>query len=1054
MPRLTPRSSLFVLVVVAASVASVVVWRKYGLEHLSWIWAPLAGMTGIVVLIEQVTKRHEPSTEEMERRRKEALAELANAVAVQWGGELDHLYRVHDASYLPVTWSDGEGILAADWGAIQRSDHPVPVSLSGSWNEIVDVYRRVTSGQLIVLGEPGAGKTVLALWFALRLLSDAEAEPPRIPVFLNIAGWRPPAPDTFGAPHETLTAWIVDEILAGYPRYASSKYVDKVVTQELLARHLILPVLDGLDELPEDLQSELVTALNRQPNSPFLLTARASDYAHLVSNEKGLRRAASIVLNPLTGVEVANYLKKQAPAGRQDKWADVIAELRAHPDAHLADVFRTPLMVAVVRDAYLDPATDPSELLDVHREDGVEAVESLVLDRFVSTAFAESRRRGRWPFGGTDLARGEKWLAFLAWHLSNAKRRDLSWWDLRRAVPPQVWALAATVGAVGVMALAGILLRPMADRLVRDAVLAEYNVDTIVDWLRAAWPGVTVFVAVLGATIAYALNYKGEQAKRAPSRVTFRGGLRAVRRDLPAALQIGLALGGVVGVVFYIFHLAIPASILDAVGRLGVHTDSSYSYLKAGMTVAVAAVLYQSAKSGLRVDFSARTDTARAVSPFSLVRTDRTAFLLALLPNMATVAALIVVGSAALTVADQESPTPSEQATAIVGLGLLVWAVSNAHRPWPTLLVVRIHLALTRRLPLRIGRFLVYCHRDLLLLRQVGGVYQFRHAKLQDRLAVRMEEALATTDPQHVIAELLLEVGFTAEAIADLQRVVSTRIDRLGLKHPDTYVAMCSLTDALLAANQFERAEVALHTRLEMAIERGGDEAEDVPEIYLALAGVVGGQRGGRELLPIVEELIAFEVKWFGNLRRPTAYGIADVLVTHGQFVEAGKIIEKCEGGHSSDDSPGESVAVRERVLGHLAFAEGRYEEAATHLRAWFVEIAADVGYAAPSAMRAWLAWLRATSPGADLTDAAREFAEIVDATDSLRGRLSSKAAPVRRQVLAAVLRACRRLARGRLAPRLSSMVADAVYSLLDPIQIEERTVRSATPSGASANTA
>ncbi len=55
-------------------------------------------------------------------------------------------------------------------------------------------------------------------------------------------------------------------------------------------------------------------------------------------------------------------------------------------------------------------------------------------------------------------------------------------------------------------------------------------------------------------------------------------------------------------------------------------------------------------------------------------------------------------------------------------------------RAWGAFVLSRIWLALLRKVPLRLMRFLDDAHRRG-VLRQVGGVYQFRHARLQDRLA-------------------------------------------------------------------------------------------------------------------------------------------------------------------------------------------------------------------------------------------------------------------------------------------------------------------------------
>jgi len=54
---------------------------------------------------------------------------------------------------------------------------------------------------------------------------------------------------------------------------------------------------------------------------------------------------------------------------------------------------------------------------------------------------------------------------------------------------------------------------------------------------------------------------------------------------------------------------------------------------------------------------------------------------------------------------------------------------------WGAFLVARCWLALCRRLPWRLMRFLADAHGHHGALRQVGAAYQFRHLGLQQRLA-------------------------------------------------------------------------------------------------------------------------------------------------------------------------------------------------------------------------------------------------------------------------------------------------------------------------------
>jgi hypothetical protein len=72
-----------------------------------------------------------------------------------------------------------------------------------------------------------------------------------------------------------------------------------------------------------------------------------------------------------------------------------------------------------------------------------------------------------------------------------------------------------------------------------------------------------------------------------------------------------------------------------------------------------------------------------------------------------------------------------------VGLGL----AASASRPWVRYQIVRSVLTSRRLLPWRLGAFLRDAHR-LGILRQAGAVYQFRHARLQDRLSGKSHRRL------------------------------------------------------------------------------------------------------------------------------------------------------------------------------------------------------------------------------------------------------------------------------------------------------------------------
>jgi hypothetical protein len=88
-------------------------------------------------------------------------------------------------------------------------------------------------------------------------------------------------------------------------------------------------------------------------------------------------------------------------------------------------------------------------------------------------------------------------------------------------------------------------------------------------------------------------------------------------------------------------------------------------------------------------------------------------------------------------------PRATDPATAFaVGLvfGLAVGLTMCLARAWGASVLTRLWLASRGSTPLRLMRFLDDAHRRG-VLRQVGAVYQFRHVRLEERLAARVSQA-------------------------------------------------------------------------------------------------------------------------------------------------------------------------------------------------------------------------------------------------------------------------------------------------------------------------
>jgi hypothetical protein len=130
-----------------------------------------------------------------EHRRRVA-DELAEAVRTQWDAE-NRLRRLQDPAPLGVRWTH-EGPPLADHAANVRRGRGMPGPRGegfrggagpggeGGGSRLVRLFRVLPARRLVVLGAPGAGKTVLAVRFVLEAL-DARPEGGPVPVLLTLA---------------------------------------------------------------------------------------------------------------------------------------------------------------------------------------------------------------------------------------------------------------------------------------------------------------------------------------------------------------------------------------------------------------------------------------------------------------------------------------------------------------------------------------------------------------------------------------------------------------------------------------------------------------------------------------------------------------------------------------------------------------------------------------------------------------------------------------------------------------------------------------------------
>ena len=124
-------------------------------------------------------------------------------------------------------------------------------------------------------------------------------------------------------------------------------------------------------------------------------------------------------------------------------------------------------------------------------------------------------------------------------------------------------------------------------------------------------------------------------------------------------------------------------------------------------------------------------DIAQAISPSSTIRADRNAAIMrGVILALLVLLPLIAIGLATDYIGSPGTAPASHYTRPDSGTG----AASIALSAWLRLQVARACLATLGRLPWRLMSFLEDAHARG-ALRQAGAAYQFRHVRLQERLA-------------------------------------------------------------------------------------------------------------------------------------------------------------------------------------------------------------------------------------------------------------------------------------------------------------------------------
>lgn len=547
---------------------------------------------------------------------------------------------------------------------------------AGELVSVLEYYQSLSPGRLVVLGEPGAGKTVLVMELLIRLL-EVRRQDTSMPVPLLISA----------AAYDTRLVW--DDWLA--VQLALRFSISNEAAVRLVRDGRILPVVDGVDEMDPAGEPErarvLVEALNAsmrgREKAPVVVSCRHGEYQALV---REIDRATHIEMLPLTSDEAAGYLQKQfLNQAEKQRWEQVLACLHASPNGLLSAQLTTPWRLTLALAAFRDEG-DPSSLLPpAPGRDGVAAaeyaqrVDSLLLSRYVSSA-VRMHGRGR----HYTQQHVQRWLTALADGLAWQARNNSSATDIQL---DQWW-------------------QPTGRKITRFAHIAL----TAVPGLAFAI-AFTVTRSIIPAVFAAVFLFQALIAAFDPQPSQLKIRLLTTGRSL-SERAVGLASGLAIGLAF---GLACLFTIVF-VERLGAGQAVK---LAVGFVVAGCVSLVVMGVLRWLVDSS-----PHALTPRDVIRADGYYGLTwGLTWGIAAALPLGIFGGLAFGLT--------------VGLTYgLVYGLTSGGGAWTRYQVCIAIIAVRQQGPLRFGAFLDWAQQAG-LLRISGIAYQFRHRQLQDWLESR-----------------------------------------------------------------------------------------------------------------------------------------------------------------------------------------------------------------------------------------------------------------------------------------------------------------------------
>ena len=326
MPKMSWRLLLRIITGITWLVCIAWVISDLGWESVVAFMVGLGALIGSFVVSDApIILASEKAKSAREKRSRQAMLKLVNDIWIK--GVLEQ--SLHGAALIALGLEERQDAVESPWGKVLQTPNQ-PDCLLPPNTKIVDVFDEMEQN-LLILGEPGSGKTTMLLELARDTIARAEKDSNEpIPVVFNLSSWTDSK--------QSIADWLVEEL--------NTKYrIPKTIALSWIENDMLLLLLDGLDEVALERREKCVEAINefqREHLVPLVVCSRVADYEAL---DIQLKLQSAVLLQPLTSQQVNDYLNR---AG----WEFAAVHEALKKDPMLQELAQSPLMLSIMTLAY------------------------------------------------------------------------------------------------------------------------------------------------------------------------------------------------------------------------------------------------------------------------------------------------------------------------------------------------------------------------------------------------------------------------------------------------------------------------------------------------------------------------------------------------------------------------------------------------------------------------------------------------------------------------------------------------------------------------------